>query len=40
MNAWRESVEEHRETLESWANSDLPLTNEMQALLEEAESQA
>lgn len=38
MNDWRESVEEHREAIESWADSDLPLAGEMEALLKEAES--
>ncbi|MFB6225187.1 MAG: hypothetical protein ABEI13_01900 [Candidatus Paceibacteria bacterium] len=33
--AWEESVEEHRETLEKLANSDLPLSEEARQLLEE-----
>lgn len=40
MNAWRESVEQHREAIESWADSDLPLADEMDALLQEAETEA
>lgn len=32
-----ETVAEHREKLEKWAESDLPLADDMAALLEEAD---
>jgi len=35
MASWQESVEEHRETLEKLAESDLPLSEEARKLLEE-----
>lgn len=37
VERWQESVIEHRETIEAWAESDLPLAEEMSALLEEVE---
>lgn len=37
MNGWQDSVEEHRDALEAWADSDLPLSEEMDALLREAD---
>lgn len=36
--AWIESVEEHRETLAKLADSDLPLSDEAEQLLREAEA--
>jgi hypothetical protein len=38
MTAWRNSVEQHRDALESWAASDLPLASEIRELLEEADA--
>jgi len=32
---WQESVEEHRETIEKIAETDTPLADDMQQLLEE-----
>lgn len=36
---WREAVEENRSGIESWAESDLPLAEEMQQLLDEADKE-
>lgn len=36
--SWLESVEENRETIEKWAESDLPLADDMAQLLEEADN--
>lgn len=38
MSDWRESVEQHRDGIAAWADSDLPLAEEMMDLLEEAEA--
>ena len=40
MTGWRDSVEEHREAMEQWADSDLPLSDEFAQLLEEYDAQA
>jgi len=37
MSDWRESVAEHRETLQKLAESDLPLSEDAHRLLKEAE---
>lgn len=37
---WRESVEEHRDALESWAASDLPLADDWRQLLDAADAAA
>lgn len=34
---WLESVDEHRDVLERWAASDLPLSEEIQLLLKQAD---
>lgn len=38
MERWVESVDEHRDAIESWAESDLPLAGDMAELLEKAEA--
>lgn len=35
---WRQSVDEKRETLEAWAKTDLPLSDEIAELLDRADS--
>ena len=36
---WRESVEEHRDTLRKLADSDLPLSEDARKLLKEADAE-
>jgi len=38
MNDWKDSVDRHRETIETLAESDLPLSDDMEQLLEEYEN--
>lgn len=35
---WREEVSEHRDAMEAWAGSDLPLADEIGAILNEADA--
>lgn len=38
MTALADSVDEHRDTLEAWARSDLPLADDVAALLDEVDT--
>jgi hypothetical protein len=38
QESWRDSVEENRDTLETWADSDLPLSEEVAELLDRADA--
>lgn len=39
MNRWLKGVEQRRAAIEAWADSDLPLADEMRALLDEADNE-
>ena len=37
---WERAVEEHRDAIERWADSDLPLSDEFREMLSEADEAA